>query len=347
MLLDVGAVPTEGDESATAGCVNPVFAFHEMRILESGRGTDHRHGAASGRDPDEVVAAFVGVILERGSAAAFQDDANEGGNDFVWIPAGGGAVTMISPATGLQNPHFVKGKDRIYASGGRGLVSFRWDGTDIKEHVRVSGPAQPGGGGGGGGGGASVIFMAPEGDQAVALVNNDAYVVTVPVVGGATPTVTVGDNGNFPSRKLDEIGAQFPHWDWAGKKIHYSIGNAHIVYDLDQAHAFDDSVRAAQRARGDSAGGGRGGRGGGRGAANQPQFKPHEFRVIVNAARDIPKSNTVLRGGRVITMKGNEVIENADIVIKDNRIVGVGKRGAIAIPQGAHIVNVAGKTIMP
>ena len=297
------------------------------------------------------------IVALRGSAPAYQEETQQGGNDFVWIPANGGAPTLVMPSTGLQNAHFVKGSDRIYASGGRGLVSFRWDGTDIKEHVRVSAAAAPGGGGGGGGGGAGMIFMAPEGDQALALVGADAWVVTVPIVGGTTPTVTVGDNPNFPARKLDEIGAQFPHWDWTGHKVHYSIGNAHVVYDLDRAKVFDDSVRAANRARGirdttqrDSAGaaGGRGGRGGGgRGNANTSQFKPREFRVLVSGTRDIPQSNTVLRGARVITMKGNEVIENADVVIKNNRIVSVGRRGSVQIPAGAHIVNVAGKTIVP
>ena len=294
------------------------------------------------------------IVALRGSAAAFSEETSQGGNDFVWIPASGGPATVIMPSSGLQNAHFVKDKDRIYASGGRGLVSFRWDGTDIREHVRVAPPPAPGGGGGGGGGGASTIFMSPDGDQALALVGNDAWVVTVPMVGGATPTVTVGDNPNFPARKLDEIGAQFPHWDWTGARVHYSIGNAHVIYDLAAAHAFDDSVRQGNRARGiggatDSAaggGGGRGGRGGGRGA-NAPQFKPREFRVLVAAQRDIPQSNVVLRGARVITMKGTEVIENADVVVKNNRIVGVGKRGSLPIPNGAHIVEVAGKTIMP
>jgi Tol biopolymer transport system component len=300
------------------------------------------------------------IVVLRSSAPAYQEETNQGGSDFVWIPAAGGNPTVIMPSGGLQNPHFVKGKDRIYASGGRGLVSFRWDGTDIREHLRVSQGGGQGGGGGGGGGGATVIFMAPEGDQALALVGSDAWVVTVPLVGGATPTVTVGENPNFPARKLDEIGAQFPHWDWTGQRVHYSIGNAHVVYELERARAFDDSVRAANRARGirDSTqrdttlsggapAGGRGGRGGGRGGANAPQFKPREFRVIVNVARDMPKSNTVLRGARVITMKGNEVIENADVVIKDNRITAVGRRGSVAIPSGAHIVDVAGKTIVP
>src|SRR6185436_15764196 len=185
----------------------------------------------------------------RGSAPAYEEETQQGGNDFVWIPANGGAVSLIMPSAGLQNAHFSKNSERIYASGGRGLVSFRWDGTDIKEHVRVSAGAAPGGGGGGGGG-ASTIFMSPDGDQALALVGSDAWVVTVPLVGGTTPTVTIGDNPNFPARKLDEIGAQFPHWDWTGAKVHYSIGNAHVVYDLAAARTFDDSVRQANRARG-------------------------------------------------------------------------------------------------
>jgi Tol biopolymer transport system component len=287
------------------------------------------------------------IVALRGSAPAFQEETSQGGSDFVWVPANGGGATVIMPSAGLQNAHFTKNADRIYASGGRGLVSFRWDGTDIREHVRIAAAAPPGGGGGGGAG-ASTIFMAPDGDQALALVGSDAWVVTVPMVGGNTPTVNVGDNPNFPARKLDEIGAQFPHWDWTGNKVHYSIGNAHVVYDLERARQFDDSVRQANRNRQDStAGAGRGGRGGGRGGATAPAFKPREFRVVVQAQRDMPQSNTVLRGGRVITMKGNEVIENADIVIKNNRIVGVGKRGSVPIPNGAHIVDVSGKTIMP
>ena len=38
--------------------------------------------------------------------------------------------------------------------------------------------------------------------------------------------------------------------------------------------------------------------------------------------RDTPRGTVVLRGGRVITMKGKEILENADIVVKDNRILG-------------------------
>ena len=42
----------------------------------------------------------------------------------------------------------------------------------------------------------------------------------------------------------------------------------------------------------------------------------------------------MLRGARILTMKGNEVIEKGDIVVKDNRIVAVGPQGKVHDPVG-------------
>ena len=38
-----------------------------------------------------------------------------------------------------------------------------------------------------------------------------------------------------------------PAWEADGKTIHWSLGNAHFVYDVDKAKAFDDSLRIAKR----------------------------------------------------------------------------------------------------
>jgi hypothetical protein len=46
-------------------------------------------------------------------------------------------------------------------------------------------------------------------------------------------------------------------------------------------------------------------------------------------------------------MNGAEVIENGDILIKDNRIEQVGRRGQVKAPSGVRTIDVAGKTIMP
>jgi imidazolonepropionase-like amidohydrolase len=46
-------------------------------------------------------------------------------------------------------------------------------------------------------------------------------------------------------------------------------------------------------------------------------------------------------------MNGDEVIENADIVVTDDRIVAVGARGSVSIPGGAEEIDLSGKTIVP
>ncbi len=288
-----------------------------------------------------------------------------GGGDLMWLPAGGGAATFI--ATGAGDPHFsARDTSRIFAySGQRGLYSMRWDGTDIKEVLRVQGAAPPGAAGGGGrGNSASWAQISPDGQHVLAAVNLDLYYIPdIPWPGGAEPTITVGggrggdaggDAGGgaaFPSRKLTDIGAQFPHWG-NNSTIHWSIGNAHVVYDVDRAVAFDDSVRRANPARPPAAapdsadpaagrGAGRGGR------APLPTYKPVETRLRVMVERDIPRATAVLRGARIITMAGTQVIEKGDIVVTDNRITAIGPSGTLTVPAGAREIDVTGKTISP
>src|SRR5512139_2826770 len=81
--------------------------------------------------------------------------------------------------------------------------------------------------------------------------------------------------------------------------------------------------------------------------AGKPGYKPTEVRIKAQVGRDIPKGTVVLRGGRAVTMKGKEIIENADIVVTDNRIVAIGVQGSVTIPKGAQIVDITGKTVTP
>ena len=76
-------------------------------------------------------------------------------------------------------------------------------------------------------------------------------------------------------------------------------------------------------------------------------YEPSAVEVIVEAARSKPTGTVLLRGARIITMNGAEVIESGDILIKDNRIEEVGKRGQVKAPSGTRTIDVTGKTIMP
>lgn len=331
------------------------------------------------------------------------------GNEDVlaWIPANGGATTNIDRAMGRYNPHFIKGDDkRIYLNTGSGsLISVNWEGADEKTHATVSGittfgmmnykngrpdpksiqcmlpeentaaqemnrASQ-----------ASVVTFSPKGDRALAQINNEIYLVSVPRTGKPND-INVADPGSasYPARKLTELGGEFPVWQADGKTIHWSLGASHFTYDVDRAQAFDDSLKQAkkdearriadstERIAADTSL---------RKAAEiakkvadsvkkvtdsiafakdpslknkkkeDPAYKATETEVKVYYKQDIPEGYVLLKGGRIITMKGEEVIENGDVLIENNRVKAVGKTGTLSVPANAKVFDVTGKTITP
>src|SRR5690606_17155205 len=173
-------------------------------------------------------------------------------------------------------------------------------------------------------------------DQALAAVGNHLYVVTVPQVSGDPVTISVAnaDNAAFPARKLTDIGGQFPSCSGTGRSVLWGIGNAIARYDLDSARAREIALRDTAAWKDDT--------------TRKPKaYTPDERRVTVRIARDLPQGALVLRGGRAVTMRGTEVIENADIVIVNNRIRAVGARGSVEIPAGATIRDISGRTVIP
>ncbi len=272
--------------------------------------------------------------------------------NIVSIPAAGGDWALVAPTDGRSFPHTTSDPDRIFLYHREdGLVSIRWDGTDEKAHVKVNGPAPPGGGDPAP---AALVRMAPTGDRALAQVRLDLYALAVPYVGGDTPVVSVADpeRASVPVRKLTELGGQFPAWSADGRRAHWSIGNAHFIYDLDDAETAEQAARAAEAAEAATAeeAGQTSDEGGA--AENEddedaPAYEPVEIRVEVDAIRDIPNGYGVLRGGRVITMRGSQVIENADVVVQGNRILEVGRRGSVEFPDFARIIEIPGTTIVP
>jgi imidazolonepropionase-like amidohydrolase len=58
-------------------------------------------------------------------------------------------------------------------------------------------------------------------------------------------------------------------------------------------------------------------------------------------------SVTVFQGARLIPADGRAPIENGVLIIDGTTIVSAAEAGAVAIPEGATIIDAAGKTIMP
>ena len=290
------------------------------------------------------------ILAERAAARAYEASIQRGNlgepTDLVWVPAAGGEVTLVAPASGLSNFHFTSDPDRIFANDGDGLLSMRWDGTDRKGIVNVRGRTSSNGSQGQE---ASAIFMAPSGDQALAQVVYDLYVVTVPRVGGEVPTINVAnpDRATFPAMKLTEVGAQFPVWGPEAETVHWSIGNAHVVYDLAAARAFADSLEAAEAAAEEADEEEEAEEEAEDEDQEESRYRPLEFRIEIDVDRDIPQVVVALTNARLITMDGEEVVERGDVVIRNNRIAAVGASGSVDIPGDATVLDMTGKTIVP
>jgi Tol biopolymer transport system component/imidazolonepropionase-like amidohydrolase len=267
--------------------------------------------------------------------------------DLVWLPATGGTTTFITSINNAGRPHFTTDSTRIWIyESGDGLVSMRWDGTDRKAHLKVTGFQAPNAGPNAQPTQASELQVSPDGNRVLALVNNRIFVVPLPVTGGATPSISVQQptGGALPFRRLSRIGGDFMGWSSDSKSVFYSLGRAFFQYDLARADslAADSASKAPVRPEG---------RGAGNGAAaagpNAPVYEPVRTDITVTAAKDRPTGSVVLRGARIITMNGDAVIARGDVVITSNRIIGVGEQGSVPVPAGARIIDVAGKTIMP
>jgi Tol biopolymer transport system component len=254
------------------------------------------------------------------------------GLDVVWIPSGGGEPQLVVPARGVGKPHFTHDNDRVYVYSPQGLQSFRFDGTDRRTHLKVVGknltqaPQPPA---------ARDVRISPNGKQALALVNDQLYLLDVPVTGGDAPTINVSSPA-VPLKKLTDIGADSFAWADDGKTITWSLGSSYfrqplaaVTFDAPASDADDGAEKTAE--------------------SKPPREKPkyEEIAVDIEVPRHTPTGTVMLRGAKVITMRGDEVIPDADIVVTDNRFTAVGKRGSVTVPTGARVIDLKGATIMP
>ncbi len=285
--------------------------------------------------------------------------------EYVWLPADGGEPSRIawvgSGATqeGRNAPHFGPDPDRIVVwTGSDGLVSMRFDGTDPRTVVKVTGPRSPGGGAGS----PDEVVLSPDGTRALVRSNRHVFLITVPPVGGTVPTVTVGGSSVVPTRQLTVVGGDFVGWRPDGAVAHWSIGRSFFQADvavLEAAVADSVATARAERAARDAAGAGAGEAADSAAAGDvsddaagaesddRPAYEPDRFDIEIVAEKDRPRGTVVLRGARIVTMRGDEVIATGDLVVTDNRITAVGPSGSLSWPDDAEVIDVSGKTIIP
>ena len=238
--------------------------------------------------------------------------------DLVRIPAAGGEVEVITHAgLGAQRPFITSDPGRVYYATPEGVVSVRADandgsGADQRKHIRIEGLhpwSSPG----------KPIpldegVLSPDGRWLLVGMANQLHLVAVPPMAPETPVVSLVADAGRPSRQISKLGADYYAWADGGRTITWAVGSTFFRC------AFDPSGQC--------------------GAVEQ-------FEQRVEVPRDTPQGKLLLRGATVITMRGDEVIADADLLIENERIAAIGPRGSAGEPAGVEVRDVKGQFIVP
>ena len=168
---------------------------------------------------------------------------------------------------------------------------------------------------------ASEYAVSPNGEWLGFVERFHAYVTPLPATGKA---LTVGPKmEGLPVRQLDLNAGQFMHFSGDSRRLHFTVGDELFSTELSAAFAPSPDKK--------------------------PAYKPSEAGVKIGfmQASDRPAGKIAIVGGKVVTMKGDEVLDDAVVVIDGNRIAAIGSANSVAIPADARRVDARGKTIIP
>jgi imidazolonepropionase-like amidohydrolase len=124
--------------------------------------------------------------------------------------------------------------------------------------------------------------------------------------------------------RVSRDAGEYLHWSGDSGKLHWALGPELFTRDLAQAFTF---VPGAPE--------------------KLPELEPHGLDVGFEARTAAPSGMVVISGGRVATMRGDEVIENGAVVVQDGRIVSVGPLAAVSWPAGTTVIDATGHTVLP
>ena len=235
------------------------------------------------------------------------------------VPAAGGKSTLITEDGAL--PRFGKANDRVFfvkTEGGedqatpakRILASIKLDGSEPHEYY-ISDLA-------------TEFAISPDGKWLGFREGFNAYVTPFVETGRR---VDIGPKSKaVPLTRVSKEAGEYLHFSGDSSRLYWAYGPELYQRDLKEAFAFLPGA-----------------------PEKLPPPAAQGLNISFVEPVDMPPSSSTIAftGGRVVTMNGDEVIEDGVVVVEGNRIKAVGKRGAVAIPAGAKTYDVTGKTILP
>ncbi len=240
--------------------------------------------------------------------------------NVIRIPAEGGKSTVIASGVIGGTPQFTAQPGKVYIYFHDGLYAVAMNGSGRNRVLQANGPGfyfQEGPAP------ADDVKISPDGRWALAQIVQQLYLIRIPSAPDKPVTL---DPPSPEVTRLTATGADFFDWAADGKTITWALGSTFYrrplsAIGLGKPISYEIPDRARKGVE----------------ATN----------IDIEAPRDIPRGVLVLRGATAITMRGRELIHDADVVITGNRISAIGRRGSVRIPAGAVLRDETGKYLIP
>jgi imidazolonepropionase-like amidohydrolase/Tol biopolymer transport system component len=230
------------------------------------------------------------------------------------LPSAGGELKLV--CSDGEYPSFSSdGKRVYYQSGGtffgnltKELKSVNLEGKDERTHIRSKY--------------ANRLMPSPDNKWLAFIHLHKVYLAAMPASG---QILDIDPNGGaLPLSVLSRDAGINLHWSADSKKVFWTLGEEYYSAEVRERFTFlpdsPDSI------------------------AN-PDTAGISIGLAIQANK--PIGRIAFTNARIITMKGDEVIENGTLVVHENRIESVGKSSEVKVPGDALVFDLKGHTLMP
>ncbi len=226
----------------------------------------------------------------------------------------GGAPRFVTEE-GIWPVFSADGRRIFYQTGGylfgkltKSYYSVRLDGTDKRKHAE--------------GKYAQRFVISPDNNWIAWSELYKVYVAPFPKTGH---TVELSSKSKaVPIAQVARDAGYNIHWSADSRKLFWTLGNEYFSDALSERFRFLEGARDTV-----------------------PPMDSAGLKVGLVLPSDRPEGIIAFTNARIITMRGDEVIERGTLVVEGNRIAAVGPRGKVRIPKNAKVIDCTGKTIMP
>jgi imidazolonepropionase-like amidohydrolase/Tol biopolymer transport system component len=228
------------------------------------------------------------------------------------VPMAGGTPTLVTMEG--SRPQYNRAGDRLFLfgreEGKSALLSVNLNGSERRAHLISD----------------NAVAIIPSPDERFAAISERFHVQLAPLPLTGQP-VTIGPNAStYPVTRVSRDAGFNLHWSADSRRLYWSLGPELFQRELAETFAFFEGATAGALK-----------------AAPEAAGTPIGFQ----AATARPSGTIALVGATVITMKGDEVLANATVIVEGNRIRAVGPSSSTPVPAGATRIDLAGKYIIP